>query len=274
MDKKSNIIIGSIGSIIALLYFSPFYILLVNAFKTKKELLVNTLHFPKEITFSNFQAAIDKMNFFVVFKNSVLITAGSIILLIVLSSMGAWVLVRDKSKKSKIIFFFFISSMLIPFQSVMLPLVELMGKMKLLNKIPGIIFMYIGFGCSMSLFLFHGFIKSSVPTALEEAATIDGCKRPEIFFRIVFPLLKPISVTVAILNVIWIWNDYLLPSLVLQKKVFRTIPLATSYFFGQYSSQWNLAMASLTLSILPVVLFYIFMQKSILKGVMAGAVKG
>ena len=262
-----------LGIIIAIIYMSPFYILFINAFKTKRDILVNTISWPKPFVFTNFPEAIESMNFLKVFFNSLRVTTLSIVVLIVFCSMAAWVLVRNKNKISTIIFMFFVAAMLIPFQSVMLPLVKVMGKLNFMNKVYGIIFMYLGFGCSMSIFLFHGFINSSIPISLEEAAIIDGCHKPQLFFKIVFPLLKPISVTVAILNIIWIWNDYLLPSLVLQRKACRTIPLATAYFFGQFSTSWHLAMAALTLTILPVVLFYIFMQKSIIKGVTAGSLK-
>jgi len=215
----------------------------------------------------------EKMRFLRVFSNSLIISIGSILLLTIFPAMAAWVLVREKSRRSTLIFLLFVSAMLIPFQSVMLPLVQLMGWLNLLNKPLGLMFMYLGFGSSMAIFLYHGFIKSSIPVTLEEAAIIDGCNRGTIFVTVVLPLLKPISVTVAILNVIWIWNDYLLPSLVLQKRDARTIPLAISYFFGQFSSEWHLAMAALTLSILPVIIFYIFMQKNIIKGVTAGSLK-
>lgn len=273
-NKKSKIrLLEIFGLMLGLSYLLPFYILIINAFKTKRALLVSTISWPDPFTFVNFPKAISKMHFFDVLMNSLIISVGSIILLVVFPAMAGWVLVREKSKRSNIIFIIFISAMLIPFQSVMLPLVQLMGILNLLNKPLGIMFMYLGFGSSMAIFLYHGFIKSSIPLALEEAAIIDGCSKPNIFIRIVMPLLKPISVTVAILNVIWIWNDYLLPSLMLQRKSVRTIPLAISYFFGQFSSEWHLAMAGLTLAILPVIIFYIIMQKSIIKGVTAGSLK-
>jgi len=271
---KRNLRILEILSItLGLFYLSPFYILLINAFKTKRELLVSTLSWPDPVTLANFPKAMEKMRFLRVFSNSLIISIGSILLLTIFPAMAAWVLVREKSRRSTLIFLLFVSAMLIPFQSVMLPLVQLMGWLNLLNKPLGLMFMYLGFGSSMAIFLYHGFIKSSIPVTLEEAAIIDGCNRGTIFVTVVLPLLKPISVTVAILNVIWIWNDYLLPSLVLQKRDARTIPLAISYFFGQFSSEWHLAMAALTLSILPVIIFYIFMQKNIIKGVTAGSLK-
>lgn len=262
------------GVLLGLLFLSPFYIILVNSFKTKKEFLLTTLSLPEVATLENYAKAIEKMNFASAFKNSLIITVTSILLIIIFSSMAAWMLVRTNNKTSKFIFYSFVAAMLIPFQSVMLPLVDLFGKnhLNLINTYTGIIFMYIGFGASLSVFLFHGFIKS-VPRELEEAAMIDGCNKFQSFWYIVFPLLKPITLTVAILNGMWIWNDFLLPSLVLQKKSLRTIPLSTKYFFGTYQADWTLAMAGLVLAILPIVIFYFFAQKHIIKGAMEGAIK-
>ena len=154
----------------------------------------------------------------------------------------------------------------------MLPLIRLMGKLKLLNM-PGLIFMYLGFGTSMSIFLYHGFMKS-VPKSLDEAAIIDGCNDWQLFWHIIFPIMKPISVTVAILNATWIWNDYLLPSLVINREATLTIPLKVFFFFGEYTKQWNLAMAGLTLAIIPVVVFYFISQKHIIKSFVEGSIKG
>ena len=165
----------------------------------------------------------------------------------------------------------FVAAMLVPFQSVMIPLVALFGKAQMLNQI-GIIFMYLGFGGSMSIFLYHGAMKS-IPRALDEAAIIDGASRWQVFWKVIFPMLKPTTVTVAVLNTMWIWNDYLLPSLVINSPTTQTIPLKMFFFFGQYTKQWHLALAGLVIAILPVIIFYFFMQKQIIKGVADGAVK-
>ena len=161
--------------------------------------------------------------------------------------------------------------MLIPFQSVMIPLISQFGQFDMLNR-AGLIIMYLGFGCSLSIFLYHGTLKG-IPQSLDEAAKIDGANRFQVFWYIIFPLLKPMSITVGILNVIWIWNDYLLPSLVLGEAGTETIPLKLFYFFGQYTKQWHLALAGLTLSIIPVIIAYFFAQKQIIKGISDGAVK-
>lgn len=274
IQKLKSLSLELFGIILGILFLSPFYLILINSFKSKKAFLLDTLAMPETLDFANYTKAMARMNFLPALKNSLVITVCSVVLIIVFASMASWMLVRNKSILSKVIFYGFVASMLIPFQSVMLPLVDLYGanNLNLLNTYRGIIFMYVGFGASLSVILYHGFIKG-IPKELEEAALIDGCNKFQTFFYIVFPLLKPITMTVAILNGMWIWNDFLLPSLVLQEKALRTIPLSTKYFFGTYQSDWTLAMAALVLAIIPIVLFYIFAQKHIIKGVIDGAIK-
>ncbi|MBU9712674.1 carbohydrate ABC transporter permease [Evansella tamaricis] len=262
----------------ALLFLSPVYIMFVNSFKTRAEMYENVLALPQELTFEYYAGAMHRMNFITAFGNSLFITIVSIIFIVTLSSMTAWMLARTNNKLSKIIFMTFIATMLIPFQTIMMPLLQLMDQIMRATGIPmlntrgGLIFMHIGFNSSMAVFLYHGFVKS-IPKSLEEAATIDGCTKFGTFWRVVFPMLKPITVTVIILNVIQIWNDFLLPSLVLTSTNLRTIPLSTFYFFGEFTIQWNMAMAGLTLTVIPVVIFYIFAQRHIIKGIGEGAVK-
>lgn len=264
--------------IVAFAFLSPIYIMLVNSFKNRQELYANALALPSSFSFEYFSKAIQKMNFLTAFGNSLYVTVVSVIFIVVLTSMMAWMLVRTDNALSKFIFMTFVATMLIPFQTLMMPLMQFMdmiGKtlhIPMLNTHEGLIYMNIGFHASMAVFLYHGFIKS-IPVALEEAATIDGCSKFGIFWRIIFPMLKPTTVTVMILNVISIWNDYLLPSLTLSSKGLRTIPLSTFYFFGEFTIQWNLAMAGLTMTIIPVVIFYAFSQKYIIKGIGEGAVK-
>ena len=273
-NKIGTILLSLFGIALGLLYVSPFYIVVINSFKSKRNVLIDTINWPTEVVFANYPKAMDKMNFLKALFNSVTITSLSLILLVILSSMAAWVLVRNKTKTSGVVFMIFVAALLIPFQSVMLPLVDFFGenKLNLINSTFGIVIMYIGFGSSRSIFLFHGFIKG-IPRDLENSALIDGCTSWQTYWHIVFPLIKPISVTVAILNGIWIWNDFLLPSLVLQERGLRTIPLAAQYFFGAFSKDWHLAMAALTLAILPILIFYFFAQKHIIKGVVSGAIK-
>lgn len=260
-----------VGIILGLICLSPFYIVIVNSFKSKKELFESTLALPSAFNLDNYTKAWEQLNFIKVLGNSLFITIVSVLLIIVFSSMCAWMLERTNSKLSNFILFLFISSMLVTFQSIMLPLINIMGKLKLLN-IPGIIFMYIGFGCASAVFLYHGFIKS-IPKELDEAATIDGCNKWQTFRYIIFPLLKPTSITVAILNTVWIWNDFLLPSLAINTPETRTIPLSMFFFFGQYTKQWDLALAGLVLTIIPVLVFYFFAQKHIIKSVTSGSIK-
>lgn len=277
--RKSGKIIGELFLlVVAFAFLSPIYIMLVNSFKNRQELYDNALALPSSLSFEYYSKAIQKMNFLTAFGNSLYVTVISIILIVILTSMTAWMLVRTDNALSKFIFMTFVATMLIPFQTLMMPLMQFMDMIgrtlhiPMLNTHEGLIYMNIGFHASMAVFLYHGFIKS-IPVALEEAATIDGCSKFGIFWRIIFPLLKPTTVTVMILNVISIWNDYLLPSLTLSSKGLRTIPLSTFYFFGEFTIQWNLAMAGLTMTIIPVVIFYAFSQKYIIKGIGEGAVK-
>ena len=278
MKKTKSIFINVLFIICCCLYLFPIYMVLVNAFKNRSEIYENILSLPSSFRFEYFTVAMKKMEFLYALKNSLFVTLISIFIIVILSSMTAWMLVRIKSKLSTFIFSILVATMLIPFQTLMMPLMQEMGWMrdtlglKMLDSHAGLIYMYIGFGASMAVFLYHGFI-SSIPIALEEAATIDGCTKWGVFWRIVFPMLKPTTITVIILDVIWIWNDYLLPSLVITSKDLRTIPLSTFTFFGQFTIQWNLAMAGLTLTIIPVIIFYLCAQKYIIKGVAAGAVK-
>lgn len=281
MQKTKNfrIVLYVIGIVTSLLYLSPFYILIVNSFKTKRALFESTLSIPKVFTLDNFKVAADKLSLLwhsgsfwgSSLFNSLFITTGAVTVVVIFASMAAWMLVRTKSRTSTVIFFVFIAAMLVPFQAVMLPLVALSGKLALQNRL-GLIFMYLGFGSSLSVFLYHGFIKG-LPVSIEEAAVVDGCTPWQVFWKIVFPTLKPIHITVAALNVIAVWNDFLLPQLMINKQGMQTIPLKMFFFFGGYSKQWHLAMAGLLIAIVPVIIFYFIAQKHIIEGITAGANK-
>ncbi|MCK1994111.1 carbohydrate ABC transporter permease [Peribacillus muralis] len=270
-EKWKLWLIGFVGFILALLWLTPFYLMLVNAFKMKRDIFADTLGLPETWTFENFRQAYEQLDFLRTLFNSLLISGVSVVIIIIFSAMAAYALSRNKSKISSLLFFVFVAAMLIPFQSVMIPLVAQFGQFGMLNK-AGLIFMYLGFGCSLSIFLYHGTLKG-IPLSLDEAAKIDGANRFQVFWYIIFPLLKPMSITVGILNVIWIWNDYLLPSLVIGGAGSETIPLKLFFFFGQYTKQWHLALAGLTLSIIPVIIAYFFAQRQIIKGIADGAVK-
>jgi raffinose/stachyose/melibiose transport system permease protein len=269
---SKTFILEIIGILLGLIFLIPFYFVIVNSVKSFSEILVDAAALPSEILFSNFTKVWEILDFSSAFFNSLIITFFSIAGLVVISSMAAWKMVRTPGKFSKILFIWFVSAMVIPFQTVMIPLIKLGGILGLMNSLPGIIIMYFGFGVPLSLFLYHGFVKT-VPTEIEEAARIDGCSQFGVFWRIVFPLLKPITITVIILNTLWIWNDYLLPVLVLQDASLRTIPLATSSFFAQYTKQWDMGLAALVLGITPIVIFFLFLQKHIIKGIASGSIK-
>ncbi len=271
MRNKRNWKLEILGILLGILWLVPFYLMFVNSFKTKKEIFMDVTSPPEQWGFDNYVTAFQELDFMQTLFNSLLITVTSVILIIIFSAMAAYALSRAKSRLSTVLFFIFVAAMLIPFQSVMIPLVTVFGQFEMLNR-GGLIFMYIGFGASLSIFLYHGAL-NNIPQSLDEAARIDGANRWQVFWHIIFPMLKPITVTVAILNIIWIWNDYLLPSLVINKTGSETIPLKMFFFFGEYTKQWHLALAGLTLAIVPVIIFYFFAQRSIIKGVSEGAVK-
>ncbi len=259
-----------------LLFIFPFILVLINVFKTKADINSNPLALVGEhgFTLKNFPEAMKKMNFWRSFGNSMLITVSSTILTILLASMTSYVIVRNKWKVCGALFGLMIASMVIPFQVLMIPLVSLYGGvLGALNHRMTLIFMHVGFSLSMATFMFHGAIHTNVPIALEEAATIDGCTRWQTYWKIVFPLLKPTVATVAIIDAMAFWNDYLLPSLVLARKELYTIPIATQVFYGTYSTDIGLVMAALLLAMLPILILYMFLQRYIVEGVTSGAVK-
>jgi len=282
--RRSGLVALEIVAILLFLVFLfPFFIVIVNAAKTPFEITQSPLTFPERWgkiidnivtiwTSPNIQYSSS-------FASSAIITVASLVLINLFASQAAWVLVRTKTKLSAGIFILFVAAMVIPFQIVMFPLLTWFREIakvtgiKLLRSFSGIILAYIGFGMSQSIFMFHGFIKS-IPLELEEAATIDGCKPWQTFYRIIFPILKPIHATVLVLNGIWIWNDYLLPLLILGKgnKV-MTIPLAVSNFAGAYVKQWDLILTAILMAMVPVVVLFLIAQKSIIKGMVAGSIK-
>lgn len=279
--KKAKSTLSSVLLVcLSLIWLSPIYIILANSFKSRDEMYVNPLGMPVRFSLEYYSGAMEKMNFLRAFGVSFVITIVSVAIIVVLCAMAAWMMARSDGKLSKAIYYTLILTMLIPFQTLMMPLMQEMNSLEKLlgiqikDTIGGLIFMYIGFGAGMGVFMFYGFVKGSLPRTLEEAAIIDGCNTWQLFWRVVFPLMKPTIITLVILDVIWIWNDYLLPSLTLKSASNRTIPIGTQIFFGQYTIEWNMAMAALMLTIIPVVVFYLCAQKHIVKGVAAGAVKG
>lgn len=259
-----------------LFYIMPFMLVILNSFKEKRDIIKSpfSLVAEKGMSIGNYVTAFNKMNYLRAFANSLLITGIATLLVIVLSAMCAYYIVRSKNKFSNLIYSLMIASMIIPFQSIMIPLVSIYGaKLNLLNNRGTLIYMHVGFAMSMSVFMYSGFIKSGVPISLEEAAHLDGCSKLQTFFKVVFPLLKPTTSTLVILNVLAFWNDYLLPSLVLGKKELYTLPLSTYSFYGTYSADYGTIMAALVLTLAPILILYLFLQKQIISGVVAGAVK-
>jgi len=262
---------------------SPFVLVVLNSAKTSASIVISPLSFPTKWgqMLENFKNVInnDSFNYWKSFFSSLFITTVSLIVVSVFSSMTAWVLCRNKTKWSAFIFMLLVAAMVIPFQVVMLPLLSTFRNIndffgiKMLQSYQGIIFAYLGFGGSMSVFILHGFIKG-IPRELEEAALIDGCSPEGTFFRIIFPLLRPVQMTVLILNGIWIWNDYLLPSLMLglNGKI-KTLPVAVSAFVGSYVKQWDLILSAAFLAMIPIVILFLFAQKQIIRGIVDGAIK-
>lgn len=276
MMKRSRILfkasVWTLAILSLLFCLFPYYIMLVNSFKTQRELFASTLSFPETFLVLNYVRAIERMDLFTTLLNSLLITVFSTVVIVLFGSMTGYALNRVKSRMSDVIFNIFLAAVLIPFQSVMIPLVVTLADIGILNTRVGMVFTYLGFGCSMCIFLVYGALKS-IPLSLDEAGIIDGAKRSQVFFRIIFPMLKPTMITSAVLNVLWIWNDYLLPSLVINQENLHTIPLRLYYFFAEYTKEWNYAMAGLVLSTAPVIVFYLFCQKYIIKGISDGAIK-
>ena len=270
--KRKHAIMIAILILVFILFVIPFILVIINVFKDQADITANPLALVGEhgFTFKNFPDAMKKMDFFNVFKNSLIITTCATILTILVSAMASFVIVRNgKWKACAILFALMIASMVIPFQVLMVPLVSVYGGLfGILNSRITLILMHVGFSVSMATFMFHGAIHSNIPLELEEAALIDGCNRWQTFWKIVFPLLKPTIATVAIIDA------NLLPSLVLGDKDLYTIPIATQAFYGTYSTDIGLVMAALLLAMLPILILYLFLQKYIVAGVTAGAVKG
>jgi len=257
----------------ALFWLAPLLLALMNSFKTNGELLTNVLSLPQSLSFENYARTLDKMHYFRSLGNTVLLSDVSVTLIILFSSLAGWKLCRTKTRLSKFIFGLFVFSMLIPFSSIMIPIYRVILALKLKNSLLGLSLVYAGLGVSMAVFLYHGFVKG-IPQELEEAAEMDGCGQLQVFRYMVFPLLKPITATVCITNVLWVWNDFLLPLIVISDNKKYTLLLSTNTLFGQYSSDWTAILSALIIAALPVIVFYAFFQKQILRGISEGALKG
>lgn len=274
-ENGFNIIIFILLVILSVAFIMPVLIVLINSFKTKFSISQTPFLLPDKTNFAgieNYTTGISNTGFISAFGWSLFITVFSVAAIIIFTSMTAWFIVRVKAWYTTALYYAFVFSMIVPFQMVMFTMSKIANVMSLDNPL-GIILIYLGFGSGLSVFMFSGFIKS-VPLEIEEAATIDGCNPAQTYWRVVFPVMKPTVITVAILNTMWIWNDYLLPYLVIGRD-YKTIPVAIQYLKGGYGSiDMGAMMAMLVLAIVPVIIFYLFGQKYIIKGVAAGAVKG
>ena len=279
MNRRKNAINGSLSFLMALLaalFIAPVIIVFINSFKTKFNIISSPFSLPNAETYAgleNYINGISSSDILQALLRSLFITIFAVIVLVICTSMAAWYIARVKSKFTKMMYYLFVFSMIVPFQMVMFTMTFTVTSLSL-NNLIGIIFVYLGFGAGLSVFMMCGFVKS-IPLEIEEAAMIDGCNPIQTFFMVVFPILKPTAITVAILNAMWIWNDYLLPYLILGTSN-KTMPVAIQLAMqGAYGSvDWGGFMAMLVLAIIPIIIFYIACQKYIIKGVVAGAVKG
>ncbi len=285
MRKKENKVVRFIIALILIalvvVFLYPIFIVLINSFKSRIYIYDAPFSLPNfaegvDKTFvglENYKVGIIETDFLTPFLTSLFITVASVAVIILCTSMCAWFITRVKSKVTSTLYYLFVFSMIVPFQMVMFPISKVTSTLNLDNPL-GIVLVYLGFGAGLSVFMFSGFIKS-IPLDVEEAAIIDGCSPIQMYFKVIFPILKPTAITVAILNAMWIWNDYLLPKIVLSSD-YNTIPTAVQgVLTGSYGSKdMGALMAMLVVSIIPIIIFYIACQKHIIKGVMSGAVKG
>ncbi|WP_419890236.1 carbohydrate ABC transporter permease [Paenibacillus xylanexedens] len=259
-----------LGSLVAML---PIYMAVVNSFKTQGEIFQSFIALPTTLHWENYSDAFNKINLLGSSMNSAIVSFLGIGGIVFCASLAGYKLSRTSGRLSNLIFFLFIASMLVPFHSIMIPLTRVAKGMGVQGSTYGLALIYIGLGVNMAIFLYHGFVKS-IPRELEESAQMDGCNEFQTFFQIIFPLLLPITVTIAILDFLWIWNDFLLPLLMLTDVNRYTLILSTNMLFGEYNKEWPLILSSLVLTAIPVILIYAFFQKFIMEGIAEGAVKG
>lgn len=274
--KRGSIALTVLFSIISVFYVYPIVLVVLNSFKKKTYISKMPFTLPNAKSFvglDNYISGIQKTDLLKAAGVSLFVTVLSVFVIILCTSMCAWYITRVRNKFTSAVYYLCLFSMIVPFQMVMFPLSKIANMLHLTNPL-GLVFIYLGFGAGLAVFMFTGFVKS-IPLAVEEAAMIDGCTPLQTFFHVVMPIMKPTCITVAILETMWVWNDYLLPSLTLDLKKYRTIPIAVQYLKGGYGSvDMGAMMGTLVLSIIPIIIFYAFCQKYIIEGVVAGAVKG
>lgn len=271
-EKRRDALLTVFILLVSLVVLSPLLLALLNSFKGLSEITHDVGSLPEVWRFDNYARAWSSLNFPLALWNSLVVTVLSNAGVVLISSMAAYRIVRHPSRGNQALYKIFLSEMILPFQVVMIPLTIVLKKLGLINTTGGVVFAYLGMGVAMGVFTYCGFIKS-IPRELEEAALMDGCSELRLFFHIVFPLLRPTTYTLIVINTFWFWNDFLLPLLVLSARELRTIPIAIDSLMGQYIMQWDLALPALMMAILPALIAFLFMQKNIVAGLTAGAVK-
>ncbi len=258
---------------VGIVFVSPLYLVFVNSVKTVREIYLSPLGLPVEFSWDNFGRVMEQIDFGQALKNSLFFVVFGVAGLLVICSMAAYRLARHRTRVNKFVYLLLVSSILVPFQTVMIPLIKIMASIGLYNTRLGVLLAYYGYGIPFAVFLFYGFL-SSIPREIEEAALIDGGSPFQVYRCIILPLLKPICVTVAVLDVLWIYNDFLLPFVLISDNELRTLPLVMYTFFTAYERPWDLAMASLTMVLTPAIVMFVILQKQITGGIVSGAVKG
>lgn len=271
--NKVHAVVFSIILLLALFFLFPFYVAILMSLKTTQETFLSFYSMPKGLNLDNYILAWNTSHYPKAIVNSLIITIGAVLLIIAVSSLAGYSIARRKGWYYQAVYLLFLAGLMVPFQITMLPVYKLGKILHMLNTHWGIILLYGGAGVQLAVFFYAGFIKA-ISRELDEAARMDGCSVPGTFFRIILPLLKPVTATLMVINALYIWNDFLLPLLYLQNPKFRTIPLQQYYFFGQYSSDLNLAFAYAVMGMIPIIAFFLLMQKYIVKGITAGAIKG
>jgi len=273
-NKKSSVILFIAALILLIISLSPLIIVIIGSFKSYSEIMTNAVSLPKSLSLINFKNAFKEMNYPRAFLNTLIVTVLGTAGIVIFGSLAGYMLSRTKTRISYILFVFCIIPMMIPFQSFMITLVKISKSLHLINSIWGLSVIYWGLGSPLAIFLYHGFVKG-ISTELDECAKIDGCTPFKAFTKIIFPLLKPTTATVIVINAMWIWNDFLLPLLMLgSNKSNKTLQLSAYGFMGQYKMQWNNIMAGAILIIIPALIIYLIFQKDIIAGMVDGSVKG
>ncbi len=271
--KWENIVFYILLILLAAFWMAPLILALLNSFKSNGELLTNILSIPKTLSLINYKRSIEKMHFFRSMRNTLFLSIFSVGLIVFFSSLAGWKLCRTKTKLSSMIYHLIIFSMLIPFSSIMIPLYRVVLAFHIKNNLFGLSFVYAGLGVGMAIFLYYQFVKE-IPIELEEAAEMDGSSQLNTFFKIIFPLLKNVTITVCITNFLWIWNDFLLPLIMISDNKKYTLILSTNTLFGQYSNDWSAILSALIMVVIPAVIIYILFQKQIMHSITDSAIKG